>query len=172
MDIGFMKIDKSDLIIREFMEADIEEVHKIEQDLFPNPWTVDMFKDDVLCQDKFTKVVKGQTLNCKTNYLLEYRGEVIGFFMGWAIFDEYSVMNIGIKSSYHKLGLGSFLLEAMLLKAIQLECEVVYLEVRASNIPACNLYKKFNFVEIAKRKDYYSCPNEDAIVMKHEIKIP
>ena len=40
----------------------------------------------------------------------------------------------------------------------------VILEVRESNIPAINLYKKFNFMEIARREKYYE--NENAIIME------
>ena len=44
-------------------------------------------------------------------------------------------------------------------------CEDITLEVRASNIPAQNLYKKFNFKEEGIRKGYYSDNGEDAIIM-------
>ncbi len=39
------------------------------------------------------------------------------------------------------------------------------LEVRESNIPAINLYKKFGFLEHGKRPRYYQAPIEDAIIM-------
>ena len=39
------------------------------------------------------------------------------------------------------------------------------LEVRASNEPAKNLYKKLGFQEIGRRKRYYADNNEDALVM-------
>jgi ribosomal-protein-alanine N-acetyltransferase len=42
----------------------------------------------------------------------------------------------------------------------------VYLEVRASNRVAQNLYKSLGFQEIARRPGYYSGPPETAVVMK------
>jgi ribosomal-protein-alanine N-acetyltransferase len=166
-----MIIDKTKLELKEFSKEDIEAVLAIEEDLFPNPWTYDMFDEDVSSQDNFVKEVAGRELRCKTNYLLKYDGEVIAFYMGWAIFDEYSVLNIGVKRSYQSQGLGSYLLEDMILKAVELQCNVIYLEVRASNSSAIKLYEKFNFEQIGLRKGYYTQPKEDAIVMKHEIKL-
>ena len=39
----------------------------------------------------------------------------------------------------------------------------ITLEVRESNYPAINLYKKFGFTKLAIRKNYYK--NEDALLM-------
>ena len=41
----------------------------------------------------------------------------------------------------------------------------INLEVRASNIKAQNLYKKFGFIEEGIRKKYYEDNKEDAILM-------
>lgn len=112
------------------------------------------------------KEIKGKELNCKHNYLLEYRGEIIGFFLGWAIYDEYSIMNIGVAKKYQRLGLASYLLQDLIEKAIELECFTIYLEVRASNLPAIKLYEKFKFENIGIRKKYYQNPEEDGVLMK------
>ena len=42
----------------------------------------------------------------------------------------------------------------------------IFLEVRESNIPAISLYEKFKFKKISIRKNFYSNPNENAVVMK------
>jgi ribosomal-protein-alanine N-acetyltransferase len=46
------------------------------------------------------------------------------------------------------------------------ECSKVFLEVRASNRAAIEMYRGFNFEELARRRDYYRHPREDAIVMR------
>ena len=46
--------------------------------------------------------------------------------------------------------------------------EKIFLEVRASNTPARNLYSQNGYNEISIRKKYYS-DNEDAVVMAKEI---
>ena len=45
----------------------------------------------------------------------------------------------------------------------------IFLEVRESNQVAINFYKKNKFKEISVRKNYYSEPNENAIIMKLEV---
>jgi ribosomal-protein-alanine N-acetyltransferase len=42
---------------------------------------------------------------------------------------------------------------------------VVYLEVRAGNVSARRLYKRFGFRELGVRRGYYG-PGQDAIVME------
>jgi ribosomal-protein-alanine N-acetyltransferase len=48
----------------------------------------------------------------------------------------------------------------------------VLLEVRPSNIRALDIYRRYGFAEIGRRKGYYPAPNqqrEDAIVMRLEL---
>ena len=45
----------------------------------------------------------------------------------------------------------------------------IFLEVRESNQTAINFYKKNKFKEISIRKNYYSKPTENAIIMKLEV---
>ena len=45
----------------------------------------------------------------------------------------------------------------------------IFLEVRESNQVAINFYKKNKFNQISIRKNYYSEPNENAIIMKLEV---
>jgi ribosomal-protein-alanine N-acetyltransferase len=43
-----------------------------------------------------------------------------------------------------------------------------FLEVRESNLPAQEMYRKFGYVEVGRRKRYYRDNNEDAILMNLE----
>jgi ribosomal-protein-alanine N-acetyltransferase len=52
---------------------------------------------------------------------------------------------------------------------IESGADFFYLEVRKSNIPAINLYKRFGFEIISIRKEYYSDNKEDALVMALKI---
>ena len=44
----------------------------------------------------------------------------------------------------------------------------VVLEVRSGNTPALSLYKKLGFKEIGVRKNMYSAPAEDGVVMEYK----
>ena len=45
------------------------------------------------------------------------------------------------------------------------KCNQIILEVRDSNIIAQNLYESYGFEKYARRKEYYTSPIEDAIIM-------
>ena len=62
-------------------------------------------------------------------------------------------------------GLGGLLLNCVLRLAQRLECEVIQLEVRESNEPARSLYRSRGFVEEAVRRNLYSKPKEDGVLM-------
>ncbi|MBI9030722.1 ribosomal protein S18-alanine N-acetyltransferase [bacterium] len=166
-----MEIREEDLKLREMTEADIPTIVEIEQELFSLPWTTDIFLEEIASRDQFYQVINGKKLTCKHNYLLELRGEIVGFFLGWAIYGEYSLMNIGVTKRYQNLGLGSFLLHQVIEKALELECFDIYLEVRESNISAQKLYRKYGFKEISIRKDYYFEPTENALVMRLDLDV-
>ena len=48
--------------------------------------------------------------------------------------------------------------------------ETIFLEVRETNRAAYQLYSKIGFQEIGRRKNYYSEPVEDALMMKHDLR--
>ena len=57
------------------------------------------------------------------------------------------------------------MLVAMIEAAILRGAVEVTLEVRASNLAAQNLYKKYAFVQVGRRKGYYTDNHEDALIM-------
>lgn len=90
---------------------------------------------------------------------------VIGFGGLWLIIDEGHITNIAVHPEFRGTGVGSALLEALIeICKLEAACGVT-LEVRKSNIPAQNLYKKYGFVEEGLRKGYYGDNKEDAIIM-------
>jgi len=64
------------------------------------------------------------------------------------------------------IGVGSvLLLNELLRRAKGLGLTTVTLEVRETNAPAIALYQKHDFVPVGRRKNYYTSPTEDAILM-------
>jgi ribosomal-protein-alanine N-acetyltransferase len=74
--------------------------------------------------------------------------------------DKVEILNLVVDSQYRNQRIASLLLDYLFDEV----SKPVILEVRESNIPAINLYKKFNFMEIARREKYYE--NENAIIME------
>lgn len=93
--------------------------------------------------------------------------KVIGFAGVWTIIDEGHITNIAVHPNFREKGIGGKLLSSLIENCKDWGCNALTLEVRASNLPAQNLYKKYNFKEEGIRKKYYKDNNEDAIIMWH-----
>ncbi len=90
---------------------------------------------------------------------------LIGIGCLWAILEEAHIIMLAIHPQFQRQGLGQALLWALLKSACDRQLERSTLEVRASNLAAVSLYKKFGFKEAGRRKRYYEDTGEDALVM-------
>lgn len=96
-----------------------------------------------------------------TYYLaLDEEGQVLGFVALQETLYEAEVLQIAVKRAFQGQGLAQQLLAQLP------DQKEIFLEVRMSNQPAQGLYKKMHFEEIARRKNYYHDPIEDAVIMK------
>jgi ribosomal-protein-alanine N-acetyltransferase len=67
------------------------------------------------------------------------------------------------------MGLGRYLLDRIVERARAQGMESILLEVRPTNERALQVYKRYGFTEIGRRKGYYPAhegQREDAIVMR------
>lgn len=142
-----------DVSIRRMQPADIDAVLVVENQAFATPWSRAAFESEVDDNDL-------------AHYLVMVDGEkVIGYAGFWLVIDEAHVTNIALLFEYHGRGLGSLLLENMILAAKVLGAASMTLEVRPSNTAARKLYSRRGFVERGIRPNYYAELNEDAIIM-------
>lgn len=99
-----------------------------------------------------------------TYYLaLDEEGQVLGFVAIQETLYEAEVLQIAVKRAFQGRGLAEQLLAQLS------DQKEIFLEVRVSNQPAQGLYKKMHFEEIARRKNYYHDPIEDAVIMKRNL---
>ena len=96
------------------------------------------------------------------SWVAEVDGQVAGFLVSRSVDDESELLNLAVGASYRRQGIGRTLLR----HAMYLHQGLWFLEVRASNAGAIELYKSFGFSESGRRKGYYQIPPEDAIVMR------
>ncbi len=90
---------------------------------------------------------------------------VVGFAGMWFMVDEAHLSNIAVRNSCRRQGVGEHLLIGVIEQAVLEEAQFVTLEVRASNEEAKMLYRKYGFVEVGVRRNYYSDNKEDAVLM-------
>ncbi len=88
--------------------------------------------------------------------------EVIGYLYYSEIYERIEINQIEVEESYRNKGYGTKLLDYL----INNSDKSITLEVRKDNYPAIALYKKFNFKEVALRKNYYN--GIDGILMERE----
>lgn len=82
---------------------------------------------------------------------------------------SFEILNIAVKENYRKLGIGTLLIRATIQVAGQNSPANIRLEVRSSNKTAIQFYEKHGFKPEYLRKNFYSNPVEDGIVMKLDV---
>ena len=96
-------------------------------------------------------------------------GEVAGYAAATVIYDgdapcELFVDSVAVDISLRRRGIARALLCALLDG-----CRESYLEVRAGNLPAIELYRSLGFYPVGIRKEYYTTPVEDAVLMTRAV---
>jgi ribosomal-protein-alanine N-acetyltransferase len=136
----------------ENVELYLERIYEIETLSFPAPWSINAFKQEV-------KNPVSHLLGLFVN------GTLQGYVCFWLFDGEMQLVNIAVHPKARGRGLGNYLLTKMLEFAASRSTQAIWLEVRLSNRTARRLYEKFGFVEVGRRKKYYTDNNEDAVVM-------
>lgn len=139
------------LRIRKMTLKHLDEVLKIERQLFVDAWSRNSFRFEILANNYSLPLVM----------LLD--DKIIGYTIVWIIFQEFHIANFAIHPDYQHRGFGTYLLNEILKKAVGLEYAM--LEVREHNLPAIHLYEKFGFKKISIRDHYYG-NGDNAVIMK------
>ena len=139
------------------LEKDLEQVYTVEQQSAEHPWRKAHFSDSL-----------------KSGYTCELAvlgSQIAGHCIMMLAAGEASILILTVDKKFQRQGIGRQLLQHMIQKASQSDCNTILLEVRRSNIKAFNLYLDEGFSEIGIRKNYYPMGKgwEDAIVMAMEL---
>ena len=140
--------------IRNATGRDLPRILEIERLAFPAPWTLASFQRELTLP--FSRIVVALPADSQ---------QVAGFLCRWLIADECHVLNVAVHPDSRRLGIGAVLISEAITEARSTGAGVVTLEVRRSNLPARQLYRKFEFEERRLRRHYYG-PGEDAIIME------
>ena len=100
-------------------------------------------------------------------FILSYP-KPLGYLKARVTKDEIEIISILIDKRFRKVGMGKSLLNELLNIALKKKIQNIFLEVSVENQIAINLYKKFNFIKVGKRKNYYFHNGKyiDADIMK------
>jgi len=78
------------------------------------------------------------------------------------------ILNLAVHPDYRKKGLATSLLQRAFEICKKKGIAKSFLDVKVSNTPAIELYKKFGYVQIGVRKKYYPDTKEDALLFRHD----
>lgn len=129
----------------------IKEIAKLEKVCFSTPWSEQTIADSYKTGTRF--------------FVAQRDGKVLGYVGLSAIIDEGYITNIAVFPEYRNSGVGTALLYRLFDFAATQNLKFISLEVRSSNYSAISLYQKLGFSEEGKRKNFYSLPTEDALIL-------
>ncbi|MCD1125237.1 ribosomal protein S18-alanine N-acetyltransferase [Jinshanibacter sp. LJY008] len=132
---------------------DLPVVWQIEQASHAFPWT--------------EKTLHSNQGDRYLNLTLRVDNIIAAFAITQVVFDEATLFNIAVHPDFQRRGLGRELLQYLIDELIQRDVMTLWLEVRASNLAAIELYREFDFNEVTVRKGYYPAVDgrEDAVIM-------
>ena len=119
----------------------------------------EIFKNSAFSKSYLNTLIKGDN---SFIYIYLIDDKVCGYLMVLDSIDVYEILAIATVEEYRNKGIAQKLLN-------KIKTKDIFLEVRESNQVAINFYKKNKFKEISIRKNYYSEPTENAIIMKLEV---
>lgn len=142
-------------------EHDLLEVVEIEEACGLSRWGWDGYHTELLSEQAALMLVARPPMP-------EQRQEIkriAGFIAARMAADDLHINNVAVREKYRRHGIGSALLSAALVLGKEKGAHKAFLEVRASNKAAQNLYARHGFEIIGKRANYYSEPIENALIM-------
>jgi len=89
-----------------------------------------------------------------------------GFVLARSIFENLEILKVGVNQEYHRCGIGTLLMTAAYSEGRKRGCLRCFLEVRKSNAAAIGFYHAHRFTVAGIRRNYYSNPVEDALIME------
>lgn len=128
---------------------DLTDVLALEQATFPEPWSEQVFRDELAQPARHYVVAR------------DADGKLAGYAGLLWVADEAHVVTIAVAD--RGKGLGTRLMLELVDHAVAVGAKHLTLEVRTSNRAAQELYRRFGMAPVGVRKRYYG--TEDALIM-------
>ncbi|NBK97009.1 MAG: ribosomal-protein-alanine N-acetyltransferase [Erysipelotrichia bacterium] len=139
-------------MIRKMTIEDLDRIDEIEQESFSSVYKIEQYAYEI------------EDNPCAKLFVLMVEEKIVGFIDYWITFDSCQLTKLAIAKEERGKGYAHTLMQFMIEDAINENCEAILLEVRESNTIAKTLYEAYDFLEINRRKGYYSDNHETAIV--------
>ena len=141
--------------VRFYTDADAPFIAELEKECFSDPWS----------QNAIIEAAEYGTVF----FVAQLQGKIVGYLGMKPILDEGYISNVAVTSEIRGKGVGSALLERLTIYAKENGIKTISLEVRPSNSPAITLYEKFGYKQVGRRRNFYSHPTEDGLILTLEV---
>jgi ribosomal-protein-alanine N-acetyltransferase len=135
----------------------LSDVLRIERELFPAPWSLAMFQQEV--EEKWLS----------RSFVAIADKAVVGYVIAWFLRGEVHILNLAVTAPHQRRGIARRLLRHILDAAEEAQSHLITLEVRVSNDAARRLYMSMGFAPVGIRRRYYRDNDEDALVMTRRL---
>ena len=139
--------------VRKATVADIPSLCALENECFSLPWSPSAF------EDFFAN-------GCSLCLAALYEDKIIGYVGMNLLAGEGEITNLAVTENFRRHGAASALIDALCQTD---SVERLLLDVRVSNAAARALYEKHGFTVDGIRKNFYSKPREDAVLMSRTV---
>lgn len=138
------------VVLRPMLSDDIEWAHALEQRVYPQAWSSQIFADEL-----------GQA---NRRYVVaEIDGNFVGYGGVMIVGDEAHITTVVVDPEYRQARVGTRVMLTLIDHALEAGADALTLEVRVSNEAAQALYRRFGMAPVGVRKQYYR--DEDALIM-------
>ena len=143
------------MILTKMRQEHVAQVAELEKLCFRDPWSENS--------------VASELNNPLSFWLVALDGErVAGYVGSQTVMDESDMMNVAVHPDYRKQGIATALIVGLVEELRNRGSRCLTLEVRASNETSISVYRKLEFQEVGRRKNYYRNPREDALILRKE----
>ena len=143
--------------IEKMAQEHIPFVAELERQCFSDPWSEDGLRAELTNENAHF-------------YVYTCFGQVLGYMGMQTVLDECYIANVAVSPLHRRKGIGETLVSFCSDKAEEAGCAFISLEVRVSNTGATELYKKAGFEPVGERKNFYSHPTENGLIMTKELR--
>lgn len=148
--------------LRPIQLHDLDQLMAIEAVAYPFPWSRGNFIDSIVAGYRVCKRVDAE-------------GRWLGYFVAMAGVDETHLLNLTVVPQHQHQGHARAMLDELVRWSAERAAARLWLEVRASNLRAQALYRRYGFQDAGQRRGYYPAGpagRENAIVMSFDIPRP
>ena len=148
IDVERVRVD-----IRKLTIGDLSDIERIEQRVYPTPWSRSMFAGELA---KPSSICLGA---------FDEEDRLAAYLIVSRYVDAWHIMNVAVDDVHRRSGIASRLLDALFELTAGDPHRGYTLEVRLSNKGAIALYEGFGFERSGIRRGYYTDNREDALIM-------